>query len=152
MGRFTPAIDESLEEASVRVDDAAHALEPDGTLLLRSPFDLGPYPDKLTERLEHWAQAAPDRIFLAQRRADGTWRTLSYAATLAQVRAVAQACAANPVAVAKAMESFRTQTNRDLDKLTTTVSAYFDNVASELRRLNEEVAKLSAKKKGLFRD
>jgi hypothetical protein len=55
-------------------------------------------------------------------------------------------------AVAKAMESFRTQTNRDLDKLSTTVSSYFDNVASELRRLNEEVAKLSAKKKGLFRD
>ena len=28
---------------------------------------LPPYPHKLTERLVHWAKAAPDRVFLAQR-------------------------------------------------------------------------------------
>src|SRR5690242_6010156 len=65
--------------------------KPDGTIYLRSPHPLGPYPDKLTQRLEHWAQAAPDRIFLAQRAPDGSWRTLTYAQMLAQVRAVAQA-------------------------------------------------------------
>ena len=27
----------------------------DGTLILRSPEPLGPYPDKITERLDHWA-------------------------------------------------------------------------------------------------
>jgi feruloyl-CoA synthase len=63
----------------------------DGTLYLRSPHPLGPYPDKLTQRLEHWAEAAPDRIFLAQRAADGSWRTLSYAQALERVRAAAQA-------------------------------------------------------------
>src|SRR5687767_434528 len=63
----------------------------DGTLLLRSPHPLENYPDKLTERLEHWAQAAPERIFLAQRNAAAGWRTLSYTQTLAQVRAIAQA-------------------------------------------------------------
>ena len=30
---------------------------PDGTLYVRSPHPLGPYPAKLTERLEHWATA-----------------------------------------------------------------------------------------------
>ncbi len=63
----------------------------DGTIYLRSPHQLGAYPDKLTQRLEHWAKAAPDRVFLAQRTADGAWRTLTYAQTLAQVRAIAQA-------------------------------------------------------------
>jgi feruloyl-CoA synthase len=65
--------------------------KPDGTIYLRSPHPLGPYPDKLTQRLEHWAQAAPDRVFLAHRAPDSSWRTLTYAQMLAQVRAVAQA-------------------------------------------------------------
>ncbi len=62
----------------------------DGTIYLRSPHPLGAYPAKLTQRLEHWAKAAPDRVFLAQRTADGSWRRLSYAQTLAQVRSIAQ--------------------------------------------------------------
>jgi feruloyl-CoA synthase len=65
--------------------------KPDGTIYLRSPHPLGAYPDKLTQRLEHWAKAAPDRVFLAQRAPDGSWRKLTYAQALAQTRAVAQA-------------------------------------------------------------
>src|SRR3954467_15465224 len=64
--------------------------KPDGTLHLRSPHKLEAYPEKLTQRLEHWAKAAPDRVFLAQRAADGSWRKLTYAQTLARVRSVAQ--------------------------------------------------------------
>jgi feruloyl-CoA synthase len=63
----------------------------DGTILMRSPHALEPYPQSLTERLVYWAQAAPERIFLAQRDAAGGWRTLTYAATFATVRAVAAA-------------------------------------------------------------
>jgi feruloyl-CoA synthase len=51
----------------------------DGTILLRSPQPLGPYPAKLTERLEFWAAQAPERPFLAQRDSDGGWRTVTYA-------------------------------------------------------------------------
>ena len=65
--------------------------KPDGTLYLRSPHPLETYPDKLTLRLQHWAKAAPDRVFLAQRAADGAWRRLSYAEALSQVRSIAQA-------------------------------------------------------------
>lgn len=62
----------------------------DGTIHLRSPHPLEKYPDKLTERLEHWAAATPDRVLFAQRAADGSWRTLSYAQTLIMVRSIAQ--------------------------------------------------------------
>ncbi len=65
--------------------------KPDGTIFLRSPHALERYPGKLTERLEHWAKTAPDRIFIAQRTAAGDWRKLTYAQTLAQVRGIAQA-------------------------------------------------------------
>jgi feruloyl-CoA synthase len=76
----------------VRLGAAAFTLDrkPDGTIYLGSPHKLEACPDKLTQRLEHWAKAAPDRIFLAQRSPDGTWRKLTYAQTLAQVRAIAQ--------------------------------------------------------------
>jgi feruloyl-CoA synthase len=63
----------------------------DGTILMRSPHPLPPYPRMLTERLVHWAKAAPDRVFLAQRDAAGAWRSMSYAQTLAAVRALAAA-------------------------------------------------------------
>jgi feruloyl-CoA synthase len=63
----------------------------DGTMLMRSPHALQPCPDGITERLAHWAQAAPDRVYLAQRDATGGWRTLTYAETFAKVRAVAAA-------------------------------------------------------------
>jgi len=77
----------------VRLGPAEYRLDrkPDGTIHISSPRKLGPYPDKLTLRLEHWAAAAPDRVFLAQRSADGSRRTLTYAQTLAQVRGIAQA-------------------------------------------------------------
>jgi feruloyl-CoA synthase len=63
----------------------------DGTILVRSPHKLDDYPRKITERLVHWAAAAPDRVYLAQRNASGEWRTLSYAQTLVQVCGLAQA-------------------------------------------------------------
>ena len=62
----------------------------DGTIHLRSPHRLEAYPDRLTQRLEHWAGAAPDRVFLAQRAADGSWRRLTYSQVLSQVRSIAQ--------------------------------------------------------------
>jgi feruloyl-CoA synthase len=63
----------------------------DGAIVLRSPHALPAFPQKLTERLAHWAKAAPERVFLAQRDAAGTWRTLTYADALTKVRAIAAA-------------------------------------------------------------
>jgi feruloyl-CoA synthase len=67
----------------------------DGVILIRSPHALPRHPRKLTERLIHWAKAAPDRIFLAQRdvqsAASGGWRTLTYAETFATIQAIGAA-------------------------------------------------------------
>jgi feruloyl-CoA synthase len=64
---------------------------PDGTLYAQSPVPLGPYPRKITERLEHWAGHAPDRTFLARRDAVGAWQHLTYGDALRRTRALAQA-------------------------------------------------------------
>jgi feruloyl-CoA synthase len=76
-----------------------------GVLYMQSPYPLGPYPARITDRLEHWAAQAPDRVFLAQRYAPtrssggrpepddqiaGGWRSVTYAETLARVRRLAQ--------------------------------------------------------------
>ena len=63
----------------------------DGTLILRSPQPLGPYPKKLTERLEYWAAHTPDRVFMAQRDQNGGWRKVTYAQALDSARAIGQA-------------------------------------------------------------
>lgn len=70
--------------------DAVVDRRADGTVYVRSPHALSPYANKITERLEHWATQAPDRTFLAQRDADGQWRHITYAETLARVRRIAQ--------------------------------------------------------------
>jgi feruloyl-CoA synthase len=64
---------------------------PDGVLYVRSPRRLGSYPDKLTERLEHWAVRTPDHVFLAQRDSTNSWRRITYSETLRRVRSIAQA-------------------------------------------------------------
>jgi len=71
--------------------DVAVERHSDGTIVMRSPHVVPAYPRMLTERLVHWAKIAPDRIFLAQRDAAGAWRSMSYAQTLAAVRALGAA-------------------------------------------------------------
>ena len=67
------------------------AYRPDGSIIVDSPDALGSYPRALTERLEHWALVAPDRVFLAERDAARLWRRVTYAEAFAQVRAIGQA-------------------------------------------------------------
>ena len=71
--------------------DVQFERRPDGSIRLRSPHALAPFPARLTERLTHWAHEAPDRDFLAQRAADGAWRRIGYAEAYARVRALGQA-------------------------------------------------------------
>src|SRR5579862_3316148 len=73
----------------------------DGVIVLRSPHPLPAFPQKLTERLVHWAKVAPERVFLAQRDASGAWRTLTYADALTKVRAIAAALLARGLSAAR---------------------------------------------------
>jgi feruloyl-CoA synthase len=63
---------------------------PGGVIYARCPHPLGPYPEKLTQRLDEWAATAPDRTFIAKRAPTGDWRRLTYAAAQQQGRAIAQ--------------------------------------------------------------
>ena len=74
-----------LAPVAVEVDASAEGVR------VRNRESLAPYPDALVERLDHWARAAPDRIFLAERSAGGAWREVTYGAALRSVRALAQA-------------------------------------------------------------
>ena len=64
---------------------------PDGSVLVRQLGALGAYPDRLTDRLVHFATTTPDRTYLAERDARGDWRTLTYAETLDSVRRIGTA-------------------------------------------------------------
>lgn len=60
----------------------------DGTILLTSAHALAPVARCTGDWLHHWAVAAPDRVFLAERAGAG-WRSVTYADALAQVRSIA---------------------------------------------------------------
>ena len=71
--------------------DAVLERRADGAINIRAAQKLGRFDDTLAQPLEHWAKAAPDRMFLAQRDAQGQWRRLSYAEVLGNVRRIAAA-------------------------------------------------------------
>jgi feruloyl-CoA synthase len=83
--------DRGTTPVRVAAADTAVRRGPNGVLYLESRRRLGAFPGRITERLEHWARQAPERVFLAQRDASGGWRTLSYAETFEAVRCLAQA-------------------------------------------------------------
>lgn len=60
----------------------------DGTIVLRSGYDLGPVARRTGDWLHHWAVAAPGRVLLAERSGPG-WREHGYAEVLEMVRALA---------------------------------------------------------------
>jgi feruloyl-CoA synthase len=71
--------------------DAVLEREADGVIHIRTAQVLPPYHAKLSEPLAHWARVAPERVYLAQRDAQGHWRTLCYAQVLAQVKRIGAA-------------------------------------------------------------
>jgi feruloyl-CoA synthase len=74
---------------SLMIPQASFKQRPDGSLLVQPTDPLGPYPQRMTAHLEHWAEAAPDRIFMAHRIArGGPWRSYTYAQALQAVRAI----------------------------------------------------------------
>jgi len=82
---------QASHDIRIRNSDVAVERRADGTVLVTPVEDIAPYPPRLTDRLEHWAAVAPDRVFLAERAADGGWRTLTYAEARAAARRLGQA-------------------------------------------------------------
>jgi len=81
-------VSSALEFAAARVTTSVSA---DGGLVIESPVPLGGYENHLGEMLRRWAQAVPQRTFLAERRGDGDWWRLDYASAAAQADRISQA-------------------------------------------------------------
>lgn len=73
----------------------------DGTIYLRPQTALGEYPVRLTDRLHHWAQAAPNRVFMAERDEGGGWRKITYFEMLAASRRIASSLLARGLSAEK---------------------------------------------------
>ncbi|MDB5513809.1 MAG: feruloyl-CoA synthase [Tardiphaga sp.] len=74
--------------------DAIFQSAADGSLLVRNSARLGPYPERLGDRLQQWTTVAPDRVLLASRAgqdAGQDWRTVTYREALDAARAIGQA-------------------------------------------------------------
>ncbi|WP_193528692.1 feruloyl-CoA synthase [Rhodopseudomonas palustris] len=65
--------------------------KPDGTIYVRSTTTLTDYPVRITDRLHHFAETAPDRVFMAERNGEGGWRRISYAEMLRAAQTIASA-------------------------------------------------------------
>ena len=67
----------------------------DGIRYMKAEQPLDDHAQRMTDRLVHWAQAAPDRTFMARRtrNADGStgeWRHVSYREALDAARRIGQ--------------------------------------------------------------
>jgi feruloyl-CoA synthase len=83
-GKARPLRAISFSDPAVSIEHRA-----DGTIYLKPKKALGKYPVRLTDRLRHWAAAAPNRIFMAERAQGGGWRQITYAELLAASRHIA---------------------------------------------------------------
>jgi feruloyl-CoA synthase len=91
-----------MEAGSARAAQAPHrpiafaparvtcTTDADGTVRLACPAPLAPYDPSLAHLFRAAVEAQPDRVFLAERAADG-WRTLTYAQARRKVDALAAA-------------------------------------------------------------
>ncbi|MGA8513916.1 MAG: AMP-binding protein, partial [Burkholderiaceae bacterium] len=62
-----------------------------GNTYLVAEQALQPYPERLTDRLQHWAQARPDHTWMARRDASGAWVKISYAEAWDKAQRIGQA-------------------------------------------------------------
>jgi feruloyl-CoA synthase len=78
---------------AISFNDPAVTIErrADGTIHLRPKRPLASYPRRITDRLYHYAEATPDRVFMAERQGGRGWRELTYAELLAASRHIASA-------------------------------------------------------------
>lgn len=63
----------------------------DGSMLVKTFEELPAFAEKLTDKLEYWAEKTPDQVLIAERAEDGEhWNELTYAEALVKVKSLAQ--------------------------------------------------------------
>src|SRR5260370_2538336 len=97
----TPFSDAPLRPISFGDPDVSIDRRADGTIYLRPKMALGEYPVRLTDRLHHWAKAEPNRLFMAEREAGGSWRQITYGELLVSSRRIASSLIARGLSAEK---------------------------------------------------
>ena len=84
---------EHMREVALWQAEVASERRADGSVLVWQKAPLGLYPDRLSDRIAHWAGVAPDRVWMAERPAPGApgWHEVSYGELLVRIRAIGQA-------------------------------------------------------------
>jgi feruloyl-CoA synthase len=105
--------------------EARAETRPNGCLVLRSAEPLGAFPERLTDRLEHWARIAPDRTLAARRGSDGAWVHIGYAQMLDRARRLGQALATRGLSAERPIAIL---SENDLEHLTLALAAMWIGV------------------------
>lgn len=78
------------------VTQVQQRLGDNGVRYIKAEQPLAPHANRMTDRLLHWAEQAPDRTFMARRKkmpdgSRGDWEHISYAQALARAQSIGQA-------------------------------------------------------------
>lgn len=88
----------AIREIRLAPTDVIVDRKPDGTIYVRSKLELGPYPSRMTDRLDQWAAQTPNTTFIAQRnKGEQAWRRLTYREAAEKARRIAQALVKRPL-------------------------------------------------------
>ncbi|TJZ90941.1 feruloyl-CoA synthase [Paracoccus gahaiensis] len=74
----TDAATAPLRKVAVWTPHLRVRTRPDGTQIIAQADPLAPPARHMSDRIAHWAEAAPDRIWMAERAAGGDWHRLRY--------------------------------------------------------------------------
>ncbi|KMK66559.1 feruloyl-CoA synthase [Puniceibacterium sp. IMCC21224] len=80
-----------LRDVALWQTDIAWERRADGAVLVWQTGALPPYPDRLSDRIAHWAQVSPQTTWMAERDDAGNWARVDYAELFVQVRSIGQA-------------------------------------------------------------
>jgi feruloyl-CoA synthase len=105
--------------------DAIVTRRVDGAWCLRSREALQPYPERLTDCLDRWADEAPERVFVAKREQGGDWRRIRYAEMRRRARSVGQALLDLGLSVERPLAVL---SENDLEHLTLALGAMYAGV------------------------
>lgn len=80
----------AIREVALGDEDVAWEERADGSILVWQRGPLPDYPRCLSDRIHHWANVAPDRVWMAERGENGKWVKVTYGEMLRSIRAIGQ--------------------------------------------------------------